>query len=679
MSSMQVCHCGWSNVTTYHGLRIHQGKMGCTQRGMSIPEREQIRLPNYITSSDIGSNSWITPVRKEITNTSDKSMQMCDCGWSNVTTYHGLRTHQGMMGCAQRGMSIPEREQIRFPNYITSSNIGSNSWITLVQKEITNTSDKSMQMCYCGWSNVTTYQGLRTHQGMMGCTPRGMETPESEQFRFTGYKYTNADSGPSIKIDNTLTPPYHSKTHQNTNNVRRALDFSTGAQQLQQVEQYWELPTTSNNHSSRPTAFQLKEMEKEMEAQKSQEMRQDMIRADLQQKMQTREQKISEVTSSVKACMGGLDAECLEINSVFSEVMKVVEDSWQEALQPLEERRQRVSREGKDQVKKLQKEIDKIFQTIDEWEENGDWQGLPKTGLDDSRDWKHLTVDTSFSFGSLRATTSSMMEKIHQELEKLSSVEPKMSRTPTLRHYNKQHVNLTNLLPIPRSTQPPPMQRHLRAALLNTRSINNKSNILNKFIKDNNLDFLYLTETWQKPQDFFLLNEITPAGFTYIDKPRPLRGGGIAAIIRKEIKTIRIPIPDVSSFEHLIFKLSGPTPLVTAIIYRTPKSNPSFLSDLSVILTQLSAISPSVLLLGDFNIHVDDPTCKYASEFKKTLHLFHFSQHINFPTHCGGHTLDLVCSTGLTIHHLSSLNLHISDHLAIIMDINIPIPEHALF
>ncbi|XP_010774485.1 uncharacterized protein [Notothenia coriiceps] len=219
------------------------------------------------------------------------------------------------------------------------------------------------------------------------------------------------------------------------------------------------------------------------------------------------------------------------------------------------------------------------------------------------------------------------------------------------------------------------MQRHLRAALLNTRSIHNKSHILNEFIKDNNLDFLYLTETWQKPLDYFSLNQITPAGFTYIDKPRPQgQGGGIAAIIRKEIKATIIPIPDASSFEHLIFKLSGPTPLVTAIIYRPPKPNPSFLSDLSDILTQLSAISPSVLLFGDFNIHIDDPTCKYASEFKETLHCCNFSQHINFPTHSRGHILDLVCSTGLTIHHLSSLNLHVSDHLAIIMDINIPIP-----
>jgi len=42
-------------------------------------------------------------------------------------------------------------------------------------------------------------------------------------------------------------------------------------------------------------------------------------------------------------------------------------------------------------------------------------------------------------------------------------------RTPTLRHHSKPHVNLTNVRPLPRSTHPLPMQRHLRAALLNTR------------------------------------------------------------------------------------------------------------------------------------------------------------------------------------------------------------------
>ncbi|KAL7384922.1 hypothetical protein ABVT39_011588 [Epinephelus coioides] len=55
------------------------------------------------------------------------------------------------------------------------------------------------------------------------------------------------------------------------------------------------------------------------------------------------------------------------------------------------------------------------------------------------------------------------------------------------------------------------------------------------------------------------------------------------------------------------------------------------------------------------------------------------TQHVNFPTHIHGHTLDLVCFTGITIQQLSSINLHISDHLAIIMDIHLPKDKHISF
>ncbi|KAG7510370.1 hypothetical protein JOB18_020105 [Solea senegalensis] len=159
-----------------------------------------------------------------------------------------------------------------------------------------------------------------------------------------------------------------------------------------------------------------------------------------------------------------------------------------------------------------------------------------------------------------------------------------------------------------------------------------------------------------------------------MDKPRPEgQGSGVAAVHRKDIKTSTISIHAAQSFEHITFKLSGPTPLVTAIIYRPPKPNPSFVFDFSDFLTQLSAISPSVLLLGDFNIHINT-NCKSDTEFLEVLPCFNLTQHVNFSTHSCGHILDLVCSAGLTIPHLSSLNLNISDHLAIIMDINLPIP-----
>ncbi|XP_010768098.1 uncharacterized protein, partial [Notothenia coriiceps] len=159
-------------------------------------------------------------------NTSDKSMQVCYCGWSKVTTYQGLRTHQGKMGCTPMGMSIPESDQFRFTRYMFANigpsiqieeplkdilgpyleidhqqfmwrnaveesrqnNSGPNNGVTPVW-EIPQTSDENLL--------VTTYQGLRTHQGMMGCTQRGYSIPQSDQLRLTSSLHSAANVGPS--------------------------------------------------------------------------------------------------------------------------------------------------------------------------------------------------------------------------------------------------------------------------------------------------------------------------------------------------------------------------------------------------------------------------------------------------------------------------------------------------
>ncbi|CAJ1069708.1 LOW QUALITY PROTEIN: uncharacterized protein LOC115374818 [Xyrichtys novacula] len=78
------------------------------------------------------------------------------------------------------------------------------------------------------------------------------------------------------------------------------------------------------------------------------------------------------------------------------------------------------------------------------------------------------------------------------------------------------------------------------------------------------------------------------------------------------------------------------------------------------------------MLLGDFNFHIDNPTCKQASDFLDLLDTLNLTQHVHSPTHSHGHTLDLVCSTGISIHHLSTTNLYISDHLAVTFNVNPP-------
>ena len=98
-------------------------------------------------------------------------------------------------------------------------------------------------------------------------------------------------------------------------------------------------------------------------------------------------------------------------------------------------------------------------------------------------------------------------------------------------HNNKPHVRTDCLRSIAKAPHSVSISSHLNCALFYTHSFNLKESIINSFITDNNLDFICITETWQKPLEYISLNKSTPFGYSYMDKPRlDGRGGGIAVI-----------------------------------------------------------------------------------------------------------------------------------------------------
>ncbi|KAM3608095.1 uncharacterized protein V6R79_019006 [Siganus canaliculatus] len=78
----------------------------------------------------------------------------------------------------------------------------------------------------------------------------------------------------------------------------------------------------------------------------------------------------------------------------------------------------------------------------------------------------------------------------------------------------------------------------------------------------------------------------------------------------------------------------------------------------------------------DFNIHVDLPTYPLTPDFLMLLDCFHIAQHVHFPTHKHGHTLDLVCSSSLPITAPRPLPFPLSDHHCILFSIPLPSPHN---
>ena len=76
-------------------------------------------------------------------------------------------------------------------------------------------------------------------------------------------------------------------------------------------------------------------------------------------------------------------------------------------------------------------------------------------------------------------------------------------------------------------------------------------------------------------------------------------------------------------------------------------------------------------ITGDFNLHIDDPTDTYGCQFNDLLSSFGLVNHITFPTHQAGHTLDLVITQNNQEIELRSIKpgYFLSDHCFVCVEI----------
>lgn len=152
------------------------------------------------------------------------------------------------------------------------------------------------------------------------------------------------------------------------------------------------------------------------------------------------------------------------------------------------------------------------------------------------------------------------------------------------------------------------------------------------------------------------------------------RGGGLASLFKDDYRCRLLPAYCYASFELQLLVVDLNSPVLFAVIYRSPKPNKDFICEFSEFLADVVPKFDKLLICGDFNIHVCCPLNAFANDFKNVLNSYGLNQCVNRPTHNLGHTLDLIISLGLSVSVTEILESGFSDHFPIKFEITVPQP-----
>ncbi len=115
--------------------------------------------------------------------------------------------------------------------------------------------------------------------------------------------------------------------------------------------------------------------------------------------------------------------------------------------------------------------------------------------------------------------------------------------------------------------------------------------------------------------------------------------------------------------------------LALATVYRPPGPYTDFLKEFADFLSDILVNVDKALIVGDFNIHVDNTNDALGLAFTDLINSFGVKQNVTGPTHRFNHTIDLIISHGIYLtdidivpqsddvidHFLVSCMLHIND------------------
>ena len=194
-----------------------------------------------------------------------------------------------------------------------------------------------------------------------------------------------------------------------------------------------------------------------------------------------------------------------------------------------------------------------------------------------------------------------------------------------------------------------------------------------------------ISESWLKPGDEAVINDITPAGYSiqHVHRPSSKRGGGLALLYKSGLTVRRHDIhPAPKSFECLNVELINTSLSISLLLIYRPQTKSTgcsfsaFSEEFSNIIDQFLLNPMPILITGDFNTHVNDSLDSDACSFARMLSSSGLHQHVSDATHKAGHTLDLLITRTSDIPVFSKLQIidGLSDHKAIMCDLMLDKP-----
>ena len=196
----------------------------------------------------------------------------------------------------------------------------------------------------------------------------------------------------------------------------------------------------------------------------------------------------------------------------------------------------------------------------------------------------------------------------------------------------------------------------LNAQSVKVNDISCKRCEVSTFIKDNGVDFLFVTETWLSAQgDEAKTVELAPSGFDVKSFPRQSRsrGSGIATVYKSTLGS-NITFKTNFDFTHTSFEVVQASitlqhnTLHFFCLYRPPPNRRNNLTDsmfteqLTDLFDYVNRLPGFVCLVGDMNILFDNPLQSLTKQTLSTLSLHNLVQVNNKPTHRCGQIIDWV-------------------------------------